>query len=275
MKNFKDKVSKHFSQKTNLGEMLMKISKLTLPEVAEAADKGAVWLQKNGQGKILRARSPELVLSPNDIVSLFYDKRVLNLPYFESATCLFESKHYGIWLKPAGIVPQGTQAGDHTSLLRFVEKKKNQEVYLIHRLDRETQGLMMVGYTSQAAALLSELFQKNKVHKLYEAVVLGTLTPGKKDSITASLDGKEAITHFEVLDSNERHSLLQLNIETGRLHQIRRHLDFIGHPVIGDPKYGQGNKNRQGFKLLARSLSFIDPWTKKTVQWTLESGLSL
>ncbi len=253
----------------------MKMSRLTLKEVTEAADKGAVWLQKNGQGKILRHRSVATQVSPNDIVSLFYDRRVLSLPYFEKAECLFENQHYGIWLKPSGIVPQGTQAGDHTSLLRLVEKNKKQEVYLIHRLDRETEGLMIVGYSSEAAAKLSDLFQKNKVHKTYETIVLGSLTPGKKETINSSLDGKEAITHFEVLDSNERVSLLEVTIEHGRLHQIRRHMDYFGNPVMGDPKYGKGNKNRQGLMLLARSLSFIDPWTKKEMSQTLPYGLKL
>lgn len=70
---------------------------------------------------------------------------------------------------------------------------------------------------------------------------------GIKDTIRASLDDKAAITHYEVVDSNEMSSLLKVHIETGRLHQIRRHLDSIHHPVMGDPKYGRGNKNKKGY----------------------------
>jgi tRNA pseudouridine32 synthase/23S rRNA pseudouridine746 synthase len=156
-----------------------------------------------------------------------------------------------------------------------VEVTKKKETFLVHRLDRETEGLTLIAYTSEGAAKLSALFQENRIKKTYEAVVLGTMTPGRKETINASLDDKEAITHFEVLDSSEDFSLLRIEIETGRLHQIRRHLDHIGHPVMGDPKYGKGNKNREGLKLKATSLSLKDPWEKKEKTWTFVSGFTL
>jgi tRNA pseudouridine32 synthase/23S rRNA pseudouridine746 synthase len=134
---------------------------------------------------------------------------------------------------------------------------------------------MIVGYSSEAAAKLSDLFQKNQITKTYQAIVLGEMEKGTRQTINESLDGKEAVTHFEVLANKEGKSLLIVWIETGRLHQIRRHLDFIGHPVMGDPKYGRGNKNRDGLKLLAKSLKFLDPWTRKTVEMSLSEDLSL
>jgi tRNA pseudouridine32 synthase/23S rRNA pseudouridine746 synthase len=275
MQVYKTIISKHFSEKTKLGEVLQKISKFDLSLVTDAANKGAVWLQKNSKGKILRARSINLELSPLDTVTFFYDPRVLSLPELKHADCLFENKNYGIWLKAAGIVPQGTQTGDHSSLLRFVEKHKKKEVYLIHRLDRETEGLMVIGYSSEAAHKLSDLFQKNKVQKTYEAIVLGEMEEGSRETISHQLDDKEAITHLEVLESRKGVSHLRLNIETGRLHQIRRHLEIIGHPVMGDPKYGTRNKNRSGLQLLAKSLSFEDPWERKVQSWVLENSLSI
>lgn len=258
-----------------LAALLSASTKLSPEIISEAARKGAVWLQRGGRGKILKERNSAYFLKTGDIVTLYYDQRVLSLPELASAECLEESTHYGIWIKKAGVVTQGTQAGDHTSLLRYVERMKKKETYLIHRLDRETEGLTIIGYTSEGAAMLSKLFQENKVKKIYEAVVLGSLTPGKKQTIDASLDDKEAVTHFEVLDSSEEVSLLRIEIETGRLHQIRRHLDHIGYPVMGDPKYGRGNKNRHGLKLLASELSFVDPWDKKLKSWSLPRHLEL
>lgn len=259
MKIFKAKVKDHFPQGSTLGEVLKKISKLDDLKVGEAAQKGAVWLQRSGKGKILKARDLRIILKPDDLVTLNYDERVLSIKLKDHPVLLQDSKHYGVWFKPAGMVTQGTPAGDHTSLLRLVEIEKKKEIYLIHRLDRETAGLTIVGYSSEGARELSKLFVENKIKKIYHALILG-LPSEERQTISASLDGKEAITHFKVLKHLESVSLIEVELETGRLHQIRRHLDFIGHPVMGDPKYGRGNKNRQGLKLLAKSLSFIDPW---------------
>ncbi len=274
MKQYRTIVSKYFTEKVKLGEVLQKMSKLDLSIVRDAAYKGAVWIQKEGKGKILRIRSSEVLVNPNDSISFYYDPKVLSLPELKSAEVIFENSHYGVWRKPAGIVPQGTQAGDHSSLLRYVERHRKKDVFLVHRLDRETDGLMLVGYTSEAARLLGDLFQKNKIKKEYEAIVLGELPVGSKRTINSSLDDKEAISHIEVKESSNGKSLVRVQIETGRFHQIRRHLDGIGYPVMGDPKYGKGNKNRDGLKLLAFSMSFSDPWSKQTVSYQLENGLS-
>lgn len=274
MRTMRAKVLKYSKGKTTIGDVLEKMSGLSSETLSDAAQKGAVWLQK-GSGKTLRERSLDTPVNPQDTVSFFYDPKVLRIPAVKEAQCLFENQNYGVWVKEAGVVPQGSQAGDHASLLRFIELKKSQEVFLVHRLDRETAGVMVFAYNSKAAALLSDLFQKNKISKEYQAVVLGNLEPGLKETITASLDDKTAITHFEVLESNEERSLLKVFIETGRLHQIRRHLDHIHHPVMGDPKYGRGNKNKKGLQLLAKSLSFCDPWDAQQKSWSYPGNLSL
>ncbi len=275
MKTYQILVSKHFTSKTKLGEVLQKVTSFDFKILADAAAKGAVWFQKQGKGKILRIRSLHLEMDPKDKITFYYDPKILSIPEITEADCLYESSHYSIWFKAAGVLPQGTQTSDHTSLLRYVERIRKKDVYLVHRLDRETAGLMIIGHTSEAAAKLGDLFQKNKIQKTYEAIVKGQLERGLKHTINDSLDGKAATTHFEVLANDETKSLLRLTIETGRLHQIRRHLEAYGYPVMGDPKYGKGNKNRQGLQLLARSLSFIDPWSRSEVVAHLESGLTL
>lgn len=274
MKTFKSLVSKHFPNGGTLLEVLTKMTGKPQNELQDAAFKGAVWLQK-GKGKILRERDLNFKLKPQDTVSLFFDPRVLSLPAVNKAECLFENDRYGVWMKEAGVVPQGTQTGDHASLLRYVELHRKKEVYLVHRLDRETAGLMIIAYSGEAAGKLSDLFQKNQIHKQYEAIVLGEIPKGSKRSVDESLDGKVAVTHFEVLEAADGKSRLRIQLETGRLHQIRRHLEFIGHPILGDPKYGRGNKNKDGLRLLAQSLTFVDPWDKKSKTYATGTSLSL
>jgi tRNA pseudouridine32 synthase/23S rRNA pseudouridine746 synthase len=274
MKTFKILVGRLSPTGSTLGDVLAKVTKFDMKTLDEAAVKGAVWVQK-GKGKILRERKLARKLGPDETVTFFYDPKVLSLQSVETPRCLFENSHYGIWYKASGVVPQGTQTGDHASLLRAIEIIKNKEAYLVHRLDRETAGLMIFAYTADAAKRLGDLFQKNQIKKEYEAIVLGEMSMGEKGIIDVALEDKKAVTHYEVLDSKNERALLRVIIDTGRLHQIRRHLLHINHPVMGDPKYGHGNKNREGLRLLAKSLSFKDPWTTKTETYVLEQGLSL
>jgi tRNA pseudouridine32 synthase / 23S rRNA pseudouridine746 synthase len=262
-------------EKISVAEILQRISKLSEEIIVDALQKGAVTIQRGGKGKILRERNPQASLRPRDKVWLHYDKKVLSLPIFLKPESVAENSRYGVWFKSAGILAQGNQFGDHTSLFRAVEIQRGGETFLVHRLDRETAGLMIIAYDGKAAHALSELFQKNEIEKIYEAVVVGELKQGLKETIVASLDGKKAVTHFEVLAVEKSHSLLRIKIETGRLHQIRRHLDFYGYPVLGDPKYGRNNKNRDGMKLLAQSVKFTDPWSRSEVSYALNWHLEL
>lgn len=274
MRNFKSKVSKFSDKPLPLLEALVKLTNMDPQLLKTAALNGAVWLQRKSVGKVLRVRDERVMLHPSDSLSFFFDAHVLKMPELKIAINLFENEHYGIWFKEAGVVTQGTQTGDQTSLLRYIEKK-HKSVYLIHRLDRETAGVMVFAYTKEAAAKFSDLFQRNEIQKIYQAVVLGSLPKGEEKTIDSSLDGKEARTHYKVLASDESRSLLEIQLETGRLHQIRRHLDFINHPVMGDPKYGKNNKNRAGLQLLAQTLAFVDPWTDEAVSWTAPRSLDI
>jgi tRNA pseudouridine32 synthase / 23S rRNA pseudouridine746 synthase len=275
MKTYRAVAGKVNADQLRLDKVLLKLTSLAETVLSDAALKGAVWLQRKGKGKIQRERDIRIPLDPTDLITFYYDPRVLSLPEYNNPELLEENSHYGIWIKPAGIMSQGTQTGDHASLLRAVEKKLKKEVFLVHRLDRETKGLMVISYGPQSAAKLGELFQKNQIQKTYEAIVLGGLELGKEGKIEASLDGKEAVTFYKVIKSQNNQSLLEVRIETGRLHQIRRHLNFLGHPILGDPKYGRGNKNKEGLKLQAQSLGFKDPWDKKVRSWSLPDHLHL
>jgi len=163
---------------------------------------------------------------------------------------------------------QGTGCGDHCSLLRGVELffKNKRNVFLIHRLDREAAGIVLVAHDKEAAAGLSHLFQTRQIVKRYRAKVLGNLAEKKpKDTIQIPLDGKPAITEYKTIsyDPPSNTTRVDIIIQTGRKHQIRRHFEMIGFPVMGDPRYGEGNKNTEGLKLSATALEFECPFSGK------------
>jgi 23S rRNA-/tRNA-specific pseudouridylate synthase len=98
---------------------------------------------------------------------------------------------------------------------------------------------------------------------------------GYLKEISTPLDDKEALTQFWVREVQLGHSLLEIELKTGRLHQIRRHLSSIKLPILGDPLYGKNNKNQTGMKLLAYSVSFKDPWSQKNQEFKLPEALKL
>ena len=248
------------AEKTELSKSLLK--KLMI--------NGAVWYQKKGQGKKNRLRKATTNLNHRDKLELYYDPKLTNLE-IPQAQCILPEKQWGIWFKPAGMLSQGTKYGDQGSLLRQVEKEK-QNAFLIHRLDREAQGLVVMAYTKKAASELSKMFVQNKVEKIYRILVLGEMQK-KKGSITHQLDEKKSRTDYEVLKVKDGMSLVKVNLLTGRTHQIRRHFNMEGHPVMGDPRYGRKNKNEAGLMLAAVELGFTDPLSRKQIQVSLPEKL--
>lgn len=158
---------------------------------------------------------------------------------------------------------------------------------LIHRLDKDTSGLLLVAKTLEAQTYLTQQMQQRQVQRIYHAIVKGhTQITGKVDQpigrhptqrtkmAVLKSGGKEAVTHYQLLEKLPAHSYLEVKLETGRTHQIRVHMAFINHPVLGDPVYGRPVKNIHlsaaltefitGFKrqaLHAKEISFVHPKT--------------
>jgi tRNA pseudouridine32 synthase/23S rRNA pseudouridine746 synthase len=132
----------------------------------------------------------------------------------------------------------------------------------VHRLDRAANGLILVAHSKKIAAALSELFRERKVEKRYRALVAGDFSEQPNPlRIEHAIDDKEAISEFSLQDvrDNGEKSVVDVRIETGRKHQIRRHLAELGHPVIGDRLYGAGEADEVDLQLTAYLLAFQCP----------------
>ncbi len=243
----------------------------------------AIWIQQKtskGYGNLISMDNIKS-LSVGDRVHFFYLDPSLpqhQLVPFSQELCLSDQRTWSVWWKPAGYLTQRNYFGSWGNLEDQIRECTNRDVYVVHRLDRETAGLVAVAHTVQMAAQLGNIFQQRQVHKYYLAWVKGNLEHQiglDQKTIERKLDGKEAITGWKVLgvhgEGHAVQSLVQLIPLTGRFHQLRRHMDFLGYPMMGDPIYGRGNKNKEGLQLICYRLSF--PHLKQDVTHLPDSFL--
>ncbi|MBR9884983.1 MAG: RluA family pseudouridine synthase [Oceanospirillales bacterium] len=246
-------------------------SGLSRQRIKDAMSKGAVWLKRGRNRKRLRKATEQL--RSGDLIQLYYDDELLARTA-DTPVCLHDASGYSVWFKPAGVLAQGNDFGDHLSLLRIAELglEPKRATFPVHRIDRETAGLMLIAHKQSVAAKLSAMFQEREITKRYRALVLGELPD--TGTIDSRLDGKPALTRYRLMSYNAdtNRSLAEVEIDTGRTHQIRRHLNGIGHPVIGDPRYGEGNKNSEGLQLFATTLAFTCPLRRQPVTFELSDA---
>lgn len=190
--------------------------------------------------------------------------------------------------KPAGLLTMGTDT-DKTRTAYFIltdyirkgYSKSRNRIFIVHRLDRETSGILVFAKSEEAKLCLQS--QWKETQKKYLAVVHGKcekrsetittyLAENKAYSVYSTSDtrkGRLSHTAYKVLKETKDFALLEVDLLTGRKHQIRVHLAGIGHPVVGDQKYGKGNKAHKRLALHARSISFRHPFSGK--QLTFET----
>lgn len=251
---------------TSLVDFIAANTELSKSTIKKVLNFGDVWLTQAGAKKPKRIRRATKTLSPGDTVAFYYDAKLLHQTTAKPELVL-DTPHWGIWYKPADIPSQGTPFGDLSCMENLVcEKTKLNAVYMVHRLDKEAAGLMLIAYTKPAAAALSELWPSNNIRKFYQARVLGSPSPSCGE-IAVALDNKEALSLFDTISTDQNgNALLNVEIKTGRFHQIRRHCVAMGHPVLGDPKYGKGGGKLQ---LVAVRLVFICPITNQSIDCLL------
>ena len=168
---------------------------------------------------------------------------------------LFEDEHIIVVNKPSGLLTIATNKEKEKTLYHMVReylvsKNKNSKVFIVHRLDKDTSGIVILSKDEKTKNYLQENWNEIVKIREYTAVVHGVLKK-KEDRIIQNLketktnlvyvskDGKEAITNYKVLKENDKYSLVSINIETGRKNQIRVAFQTINHPILGDKKYGE------------------------------------
>lgn len=249
----------------------------------------------NGQ-----ARRPRDRLNPGDMISVAAELEKIEQYSAESLPLdvVFEDEHVLVLNKAAGTVVHPAAGNRSGTLLNGLlhhcpQLEELPRAGIVHRLDKETTGLLVVAKTLPAHTHLVQLLQNRDISREYEAVVKGVLTGG--GSVDADLgrhpvnrkkravlnNGKQAITHYRVLDRFRAHTHLRVKLETGRTHQIRVHMAHINHPLVGDPLYGgrlqipRGCDRKladylRGFRrqaLHARRLAFSHPHSGEEMAW--------
>ncbi len=201
---------------------------------------------------------------------------------YEDNDIIVVNKPKGLVVHPANGNPDGTLVNAIMAICKDSLSGIGGEIRpgIVHRLDKDTSGILIIAKNDKAHINLSEQIKNHKVKKTYIAIVRGIVKENEatinmpigrstkdRKKMAVVKNGKEAITHFRVLRRNEKEniSVLEVNIETGRTHQIRVHLTEIGYPIIGDTTYSSG-KNKWGIKgqcLHSKSIEFKHPVTGK------------
>lgn len=234
---------------------------------------------------------PGFMLKENDTVIVNHvdedgvkpEKMDLDIVY-EDVDVIVVNKANGVVVHPGAGNHSGTLVNGllyHTKLSDI-----NGEVRpgIVHRIDAYTTGLLMIAKNNRAHEILAEELAEKKTYRKYVALVWGVIesdsgeidapigrSKNDRKKMAIRADGKEAITHFKVLKRYEKATLIELRLETGRTHQIRVHMNYIGHPVVNDPVYG----NRKLFDdtgqcLHAKELGFVHPTTGEYMQFDSE-----
>lgn len=217
-------------------------------------------------------------LKRGQIVEINKNKEEAPLPI------LFEDDDIVVVNKPCGLLTEATRNEKEKTafyLMKEYLKKKNQKIYLVHRLDQYTSGILMFVKNKKLYDILTSNWNDYVSERGYIAIVEGILK-NKRGTIKNYLaesksqevyicnknEGKLAITHYRTIISNKRFSMLEVNLETGRKNQIRVHLSSLHHPIVGDKKYGSSLNPIKRLGLHHHRFAFIHPLTKKQYQFT-------
>lgn len=225
--------------------------------------------------------SYDIVLKVGQVIEISKEKKTTKIGTID---IVYEDDNYLVVNKPSGMLTVSTDKEKNRTLYHLVReyihsKKKHEKIFIVHRLDRETSGLVLFCKNEDLRNKIQENWDRVAIRREYVAVVNGILDKKKQKLesylkenkanqvyVSKGRDGKLAITNYEVIKENNN-SLLKILIETGRKNQIRVQLNEIGHPIIGDKKYG----NIKGKRLLlcANRLDIKDLKTNKVLSFEI------
>ena len=227
-----------------------------------------------------------LPLQPGDIVTVNSGRGNIELSH-PKLRIIFEDAYLIVVEKKEGLLTVSTGNPDETtafSILKNHVKKSSPQnrIYVVHRLDRETSGVIMFAKNKDVQLTLQENWHRIVTRRIYVALVEGKMEK-EQDTIVTWLSenekslkihssntdngGQQAITHYRCVKSNDHYSLLEIELETGRKNQIRVHMQGIGHPIVGDKKYGAGVSPINRLGLHARLLAFYHPVTTEVISF--------
>ena len=252
-------------------DVLQEATGLSKQRIKLAMSQGAVWVTRGRNTR--RLRRVKRALSVGDEVHLYYDAGILaEIP--PEPALIADVAAYSVWRKPCGLRSQGSKWGDHCTVVRWAERHLRPErpAFTVHRLDRAANGLILVAHSRSIAAILSALFRDRKMEKRYRAVVAGDFS-GQPNPVRVELPigDRESVSEISWLQTSDdrSRSLVDVTIETGRKHQIRRHLADLGYPILGDRLYGAGETDGVDLQLTAYLLAFHCPVAGEQVEYRL------
>ncbi|WP_186290426.1 RluA family pseudouridine synthase [Brachyspira hyodysenteriae] len=204
---------------------------------------------------------------------------------------LYEDKYLLVINKPAGMsvhCSPSEMSGTLVNALLYKIKDfdfvgNKERAGIIHRLDKDTSGLMIIGKNANIVSSIQEQFKNRTIKKIYHAIVVGVLKDNYleinlpigrhhvyRKKMTVREDGKEALTHIKVLKRFKAHTLIEINLKTGRTHQIRVHSSYKGFPVAGDKIYSKSFSKYSGLMLVAKKIEFMHPITKELLDFEID-----
>ncbi len=249
-------------------------------------------LIKNGDILVNNEKiSPSYKVKENDEVVVNYQHRESNddlLPYEYNLDIVYEDDYLLVINKPKGLVVHPGDGHHNDTLVNaLIYAKKElstvnglERIGIVHRIDKDTSGLLLICKDNYTHKEIAKQLEAHSMHREYIALVdgvirsdhgkiIGKIGRDKTNRLKMTIDnqnGKEAITHFEVLERFNHYSLIRCKLETGRTHQIRVHMSSISHPIVGDKLYGGStNLYSNGQLLHAYKLTFFHPILKKEI----------
>lgn len=248
-------------------------------------------------GKILingLSKKPSYKVSEGEMIELPDDYHVKTHVVGEEIKLdiLYEDEYILVVNKPSGmVVHPGAGVKDHTLVNALVHHTNtlshtNGDIRpgIVHRIDKDTSGVLLVAKTDEVHDILAEGFKNKTIKRVYVALLVGVFpshtatidAPIGRDPknrlrmVVTSINSKNAVTHLKVIKRYDKFTLVELRLETGRTHQIRAHMKYIGYPVYNDPVYTDKNASDFGQFLHAKSLEFVHPITNKKMFFSVD-----